>query len=31
VQEFTPNHRIACHLPREQLLAMRPIFEVAAP
>jgi peptide/nickel transport system ATP-binding protein len=31
VQEFTPNHRIACHLPREQLLAMRPIFEEAAP
>jgi peptide/nickel transport system ATP-binding protein len=31
VQEFTPNHRIACHLPRGHLLAMRPIFEVAAP
>jgi peptide/nickel transport system ATP-binding protein len=30
VQEFTPNHHIACHLPREHLLAMRPIFEVAA-
>jgi peptide/nickel transport system ATP-binding protein len=30
-EEFSPNHRIACHLPREQLLAMRPIFEVAAP
>jgi peptide/nickel transport system ATP-binding protein len=31
VQEFTTHHRIACHLPRERLLAMRPIFEVAAP
>jgi peptide/nickel transport system ATP-binding protein len=30
VQEFTPDHRIACHLPREYLAAMRPIFEVAA-
>jgi peptide/nickel transport system ATP-binding protein len=30
VKEFTPDHRIACHLPREHLLAMRPIFEVAA-
>jgi peptide/nickel transport system ATP-binding protein len=26
-QEFAPTHRIACHLPREQLLAMRPVFE----
>jgi peptide/nickel transport system ATP-binding protein len=25
--EFAPTHRIACHLPREQLLAMRPVFE----
>jgi peptide/nickel transport system ATP-binding protein len=31
VQEFTPDHRIACHLPRGHLLAMRPIFEEAAP
>ena len=30
VKEFAPDHRIACHLPREHLLAMRPIFEVAA-
>jgi peptide/nickel transport system ATP-binding protein len=27
VQEFTPTHRIACHLPRPQLLAMRPVIE----
>ncbi len=27
VQEFSPGHRIACHLPREQLLAMQPVFE----
>jgi peptide/nickel transport system ATP-binding protein len=26
-QEFAPNHRIACHLPRSRLLAMRPVFE----
>jgi peptide/nickel transport system ATP-binding protein len=25
--EFAPAHRIACHLPREQLLAMQPVFE----
>jgi peptide/nickel transport system ATP-binding protein len=31
VQEFTPHHRIACHLPRAHLSAMRPIFEEAAP
>jgi peptide/nickel transport system ATP-binding protein len=29
VQEFAPSHRIACHLPREQLLAMQPVFEEA--
>jgi peptide/nickel transport system ATP-binding protein len=29
VREFAANHRIACHLPREQLAAMRPIFEEA--
>jgi peptide/nickel transport system ATP-binding protein len=28
VQEFAPGHHIACHLPRAQLLAMQPIFEV---
>jgi peptide/nickel transport system ATP-binding protein len=28
VQEFSPTHRIACHLPRMQLLAMQPVFEV---
>jgi peptide/nickel transport system ATP-binding protein len=27
VREFAPNHRIACHLPREQLLSMQPVFE----
>jgi len=30
VQEFGSSHRIACHLPREQLLAMRPVFEESA-
>jgi hypothetical protein len=28
VQEFSPSHRIACHLPRAQLLAMQPVFEI---
>jgi peptide/nickel transport system ATP-binding protein len=27
LQEFSPSHRISCHLPREQLLAMQPVFE----
>ncbi len=27
VQEFTPGHRIACHLPRDTLLDMRPVFK----
>jgi peptide/nickel transport system ATP-binding protein len=27
LQEFAPGHEIACHLPREQLSAMRPVFE----
>jgi peptide/nickel transport system ATP-binding protein len=27
VQDFGPDHRIACHLPREQLLRMQPVFE----
>jgi peptide/nickel transport system ATP-binding protein len=27
IQEFAANHRIACHLPREQLSAMQPVFE----
>ena len=31
VQEFSPSHRIVCHLPREQLLAMRPVFEETTP
>jgi peptide/nickel transport system ATP-binding protein len=31
VQEFASSHRIACHLPREQLLAMRPVFEETTP
>lgn len=26
-QEFSPNHRIVCHLPRERLAAMVPVFE----
>jgi oligopeptide/dipeptide ABC transporter ATP-binding protein len=30
VQEFSANHRIACHLPREELLAMQPVFEEAS-
>jgi peptide/nickel transport system ATP-binding protein len=29
VQEFAANHRIACHLPREELLAMQPVFQEA--
>ncbi|HEY0340427.1 MAG TPA: oligopeptide/dipeptide ABC transporter ATP-binding protein, partial [Steroidobacteraceae bacterium] len=28
VQEFAPQHRIACHLPRAQLQAMQPVFSV---
>jgi peptide/nickel transport system ATP-binding protein len=31
VQEFTPGHRIACHLPRVQLLAMQPVFSIGQP
>jgi peptide/nickel transport system ATP-binding protein len=31
VQEFASNHRIACHLPREKLSAMHPVFEEATP
>ncbi len=27
LQEFSPSHRIACHLPHETLLSMRPVFE----
>ena len=27
VQEFAPQHRIACHLPRSQLQAMQPVFD----
>jgi peptide/nickel transport system ATP-binding protein len=27
LQEFSPSHRIACHLPREKLLSMKPVFE----
>jgi peptide/nickel transport system ATP-binding protein len=30
-QEFAPSHRIACHLPRAQLLAMQPVFEGGGP
>jgi peptide/nickel transport system ATP-binding protein len=30
VQEFAPNHRIACHLPRAQLAAMQPVFKETA-
>jgi peptide/nickel transport system ATP-binding protein len=26
VQEFAQGHRIACHLPRKELLAMQPVF-----
>jgi peptide/nickel transport system ATP-binding protein len=31
VREFMPGHRIACHLPREELEAMRPVFEEISP
>jgi peptide/nickel transport system ATP-binding protein len=31
VQEFAPQHRIACHLPRSQLQAMQPVFGMRAP
>ena len=31
VQEFAPQHRIACHLPRSQLQAMQPVFGIRAP
>ncbi|MDB6007971.1 MAG: peptide/nickel transporter ATP-binding protein, partial [Gammaproteobacteria bacterium] len=31
VQEFAPQHRIACHLPRSQLQAMQPVFGSRAP
>jgi peptide/nickel transport system ATP-binding protein len=31
VREFSPTHRIACHLAREELSAMRPIFEEVTP
>jgi peptide/nickel transport system ATP-binding protein len=31
VQEFASSHRIACHLPREQLLSMQPVFEETTP
>ena len=27
VHVFAPGHRIACHLPREQLLTMQPVFQ----
>jgi peptide/nickel transport system ATP-binding protein len=27
VQEFAAGHRIACHLPREDLSAMQPVFQ----
>ena len=30
IHEFAPNHRIACHLSREQLLSMQPVFEEIA-
>jgi hypothetical protein len=30
-QVFAPDHRIVCHLPRAQLLAMQPVFEVGGP
>jgi peptide/nickel transport system ATP-binding protein len=31
VLEFTPNHRIACHLPRSELLSMQPVFAEETP
>jgi hypothetical protein len=30
VHEFSSQHRIACHLPREQLIAMEPVIQVTA-
>ena len=30
IREFAPNHRIACHLSREQLNSMQPVFEEIA-
>jgi peptide/nickel transport system ATP-binding protein len=30
IQEFAPNHRIACHLTRERLASMQPVFEEVA-
>ncbi|GAC1678582.1 MAG: ABC transporter ATP-binding protein [Steroidobacteraceae bacterium] len=31
LQEFAPRHHIACHLPREELSAMQPVFEEVTP
>jgi peptide/nickel transport system ATP-binding protein len=31
LQQFAADHQIACHLPREQLSAMRPVFEEVTP
>ena len=31
VQEMTSTHRLACHLPRPQLLAMQPVLQAVAP
>ena len=31
LQEFAPDHVIACHLPRETLLAMEPVITIDAP
>ncbi len=31
LQQVAPDHQIACHLPREQLAAMRPVFEEVTP
>ncbi len=30
IHEFAPNHRIACHLTRERLASMQPVFEEIA-
>jgi peptide/nickel transport system ATP-binding protein len=28
VHEFTPTHHIACHIPRDQLMAMEPVMQI---
>jgi peptide/nickel transport system ATP-binding protein len=30
VQEITPTHRLACHLPRPELMAMQPVLQAVS-